>query len=88
MSPTARQRMKAKYAAAGIRVMVSAFGSTDQPVTSGANPVALGHKFAAFVKQYDLDGIDVDFEDFQAINKVSAPPVAVKSCERCRSTFL
>ena len=63
--------MKAEYAAAGIKVMISAFGSTDEPATSGADPVALGHKFASFVKQYDLDGIDVDFEDFPAIDKVS-----------------
>lgn len=62
--------MKADYAAAGIKVMVSAFGSSEVPTSSGADPVALAHKMAQFVKDYGLDGIDVDYEDFGAIGRV------------------
>ena len=42
--------------------MVSAFGSTDIPTTTGADPVATANTMAAWVKQYQLDGIDVDYE--------------------------
>lgn len=48
--------------------MVSAFGSTEQPTTSGLDPVQAANTMAAFVIQYGLDGIDVDYEDFSAIN--------------------
>lgn len=66
---TADQRtsIKSEYAAAGISLMVSAFGSTDVPTTSGVDPVAIANTMSAWVKQYDLDGIDVDYEDFDAM---------------------
>ncbi|KAF9507653.1 carbohydrate-binding module family 5 protein [Hydnum rufescens UP504] len=63
-----RTSSKDAYSAAGIKLMVSAFGSTDMPVTSGADPAATANTMAAWVKRYDLDGIDVDFEDFAAVN--------------------
>jgi chitinase len=67
MSASDRAKVKADYAAAGISVMVSAFGSTDAPTSAGADPVATANKMAAWVKQYDLDGIDIDYEDFDAV---------------------
>lgn len=48
--------------------MVSAFGSTDAPTSSGADPIATANTMAAWVKEFGLDGIDVDYEDFNAIN--------------------
>lgn len=48
--------------------MVSAFGSTDAPTSSGADPVATANTMAAWVKEFGLDGIDIDYEDFNAIN--------------------
>ncbi|KAI0705198.1 glycoside hydrolase family 18 protein [Cytidiella melzeri] len=67
---TAAQRttVKSQYSAAGIKLIVSAFGSTDVPTSTGADPVATANTFAAWVKQYDLDGIDVDYEDFNAFD--------------------
>ncbi|KII87370.1 glycoside hydrolase family 18 protein [Plicaturopsis crispa FD-325 SS-3] len=67
---TADQRtaVKTQYAAAGISLVVSVFGSTDTPVSSGADATATAQTIAAWVKQYDLDGVDVDFEDFAAMN--------------------
>lgn len=61
---TAAQRttVKAQYAAAGIKLIVSLFGSTDAPTSSGADPVATANTMAAWVKQYGLDGVDVDYE--------------------------
>lgn len=61
-----RSSIKSQYAAAGIKLMVSAFGSTDIPTTFGADPIATANTFAHWVKTYQLDGIDVDYEDFNA----------------------
>jgi hypothetical protein len=36
-----RATVKAQYAAAGIKLIVSAFGSTETPTTSGINPVTM-----------------------------------------------
>jgi hypothetical protein len=36
-----RATIKAQYAAAGIKLMVSAFGSSDVPTSSGVNPITM-----------------------------------------------
>lgn len=63
-SLTADQRstIKSQYNAAGVKLIVSAFGSSDAPTSAGADPIATANTMAAWVKQYDLDGIDVDYE--------------------------
>ncbi|KAL0953844.1 hypothetical protein HGRIS_005021 [Hohenbuehelia grisea] len=63
-----RQSVKSQYAAAGIKIIVSVFGATDAPTSTGADPIGTANTMAAWVKQFDLDGIDVDYEDFNAIN--------------------
>ena len=63
-----RSSVKAQYAAAGIKLMVTAFGDSNTPTTSGADPITTANTFAAWVIQNQLDGIDVDYEDFQAFN--------------------
>jgi hypothetical protein len=67
---TAAQRssIKSQYASAGIKLIVSVFGSTDVPTSTNADPIATANTMAAWVKQYDLDGIDVDYEDFNAFD--------------------
>ncbi|KIJ51813.1 glycoside hydrolase family 18 protein [Sphaerobolus stellatus SS14] len=67
---TAAQRstIKSQYAAAGIKLVVSLFGSTDAPTTSGANAITTANTMAAWVIQFGLDGVDVDYEDFTAVN--------------------
>lgn len=57
-----RSTLKSQYAAAGVKLMVSAFGSSDVPTSSGADPVATANTMAAWVKQFQLDGIDIDYE--------------------------
>ena len=42
--------------------MVAAFGSSNVPTTTGADPVATANNLANFVKEYCLDGVDVDYE--------------------------
>jgi len=67
---TADQRttIKNEYSAAGVRLIVSAFGSTSTPTSSGEDAIGTADSLAAWVKQYDLDGADVDYEDFNAFN--------------------
>ena len=69
LNDTQRSAIKSQYAAAGINLLVSAFGSTDIPTTSGVDPVATANSMAAWVRQYQLDGIDVDYEDLAAFEK-------------------
>ncbi|KAH9479369.1 hypothetical protein JR316_0007959 [Psilocybe cubensis] len=61
-----RTTIKSQYASAGIKLVVSVFGSTDVPTSTNADPIATANTMAAWVKQYQLDGIDVDYEDFNA----------------------
>ena len=42
--------------------MISAFGSTDAPTSNGADAVDTANQLAAFVKQWGLDGVDIDYE--------------------------
>ncbi|KAF8553089.1 glycoside hydrolase family 18 protein [Imleria badia] len=57
-----------EYNAAGISLIVAAFGTTEKPTSSGANAVTTANTMAAWVTQYGLNGIDVDYEDFTAFN--------------------
>ncbi|PFH51617.1 glycoside hydrolase family 18 protein [Amanita thiersii Skay4041] len=68
LTDSQRSTIKSQYAAAGIKIIVSLFGSTDAPTSTGADPVATANTMAAWVKQFNVDGVDVDYEDFNAIN--------------------
>ncbi|KAI0372704.1 glycoside hydrolase [Pilatotrama ljubarskyi] len=68
LSADDRSTVKSQYSAAGISLIVSAFGATDAPTSSGADPTSTANTMAAWVKQFDLDGIDVDYEDFNAMD--------------------
>lgn len=57
-----RASIKSQYAKAGIKLIVSAFGGTEQPTTKKEDPVATANTMAAWVIKYGLDGIDVDYE--------------------------
>ncbi|KAJ7623187.1 glycoside hydrolase family 18 protein [Roridomyces roridus] len=64
---TAAQRssVKTQFANAGIKLLVSAFGSTDVPTSTGVDPATT---MANFVVQWEFDGIDCDYEDFNAFD--------------------
>lgn len=49
-------------------MLISAFGSTDLPTTNGKNPNQEARKLANFVKNNNLDGVDVDFVDNNGMN--------------------
>ena len=46
--------------------MVSAFGATEHPTSTGYNPTTCANNLADFVLANDLDGIDIDYEDSAA----------------------
>ncbi|KAJ7230292.1 glycoside hydrolase family 18 protein [Mycena pura] len=62
-----RASIKAEYAAAGISLIVSAYGSGPVPTSGGDDPTAAANFIANYVKTNDLDGVDVDYEDFGAL---------------------
>ncbi|KAJ7649053.1 glycoside hydrolase, partial [Mycena polygramma] len=62
-----RASIKSQYAAAGISLIVSAFGSGPVPTSAGDDPTASANFIANYVKTYGLDGVDVDYEDFSAV---------------------
>ena len=63
-----RQKIKPEYNTADIKLVVSAFSLTKMPTTAGMDAASTMNKMAAWVKQYGLDGIDVDYEDLAAMN--------------------
>jgi len=68
LSASDRASIKSRYHAAGIKLVVSLFGSTEIPTTLGFNPVTTANTMGAWVKKYGLDGVDIDYEDFGAMN--------------------
>lgn len=58
------------YHDAGYVIMVSAFGATYNPTSS--DPTGECTKLANFVVQYNLDGIDLDYEDNDAMKRGEA----------------
>ncbi len=68
LSSAQQAAVVADYTAAGITLMVSAFGSTDAPTSSGEDPAACAQRLAAFVKDNSLAGVDIDYEDNAAFN--------------------
>lgn len=45
-----------------MNIIVSVFGSTDTPTSSGADPVQLANTMAQWVIEFGVDGVDVDYE--------------------------
>ncbi|KAK2460267.1 hypothetical protein APHAL10511_007656 [Amanita phalloides] len=61
--------IKSQYAGAGIKLLASAFGSTERPTTSGADPIAAANWMGKWVIDNQLDGIDVCYLDYEAFDK-------------------
>lgn len=55
----------ASFHGAGVKVLVSAFGSTDTPTACCPHTVATA--LAQFVRRNQLDGVDLDYEDNAAM---------------------
>ncbi|KAF8552691.1 glycoside hydrolase family 18 protein [Imleria badia] len=80
---TASQRAQyvQEYNAAGISLIVSGFGSTETPTSSGVDAVTSANDMAAWVIQYGVQGIDVDYEVLHlALSIMSADSVNRDYC--------
>lgn len=62
LSDSERSDILDDYHGAGISLMVSAFGATNAPTTLGADAEDTANTMAQWVKDFGVDGIDVDYE--------------------------
>lgn len=72
MSTSERKKIMKEYQDKGIKIMLGAMGDQDQPTSKKFNPKTSAEKLAAFVKKYGFDGVDIDYEDFNAFNHGTA----------------
>ncbi|KAK7451184.1 hypothetical protein VKT23_012516 [Stygiomarasmius scandens] len=77
-----RKSIKQKYKQAGIKIMASAFGATDAPTQQ--DPQAVAKKISDFVIKSELDGIDIDYEDFPAVDTGKAGDWLIKLTKALR----
>lgn len=61
--------LKKNFTRAGVKLLVSAFGATQNPTTAGYDPVDCANQLAKFVIDNQLDGVDIDWEDTGAFQK-------------------
>eukprot|EP01084_Bolivina_argentea_P259583 438048_1 len=61
-----RTSLKQLYHTNNIKILASCFGSTDFP--TGQNPITLGQTISTFIKTYQFDGVDIDWEDTKAFD--------------------
>lgn len=88
LKPAERKELVEEYNAHGIAVMFSVFGSEgaleeweldgmlipDRPTSFGVDAVVFAREVANFTKAYDFDGVDIDYEDFAAVDLGTALP--------------
>lgn len=60
-SETIRANIKQIFNSNGIKLMISAFGATETPTSSGINATDCAIRLAEFVTSNNLDGVDVDW---------------------------
>jgi len=56
------------YHSAGKKVLISCFGATEFPTSQGLNPVTTAQQIAQFVITNQFDGVDLDYEDNNAMD--------------------
>ncbi|KAJ7137621.1 glycoside hydrolase family 18 protein, partial [Mycena crocata] len=85
LSESQRTDIKSQYAAAGIKLIVSAFGETEKPTTNGADAKDTAIAMAKWVKDNAVDGIDVDYEDFDAMSAGNAEDWVIEFTSQLRT---
>jgi len=75
----------AAYHASNISVAISAFGATDFPTSQGANPEQVATSLAQFVIDTNLDGVDLDYEDNDAMNAGKGEDWVIRCTTKLRS---
>ncbi|KAG9312386.1 glycoside hydrolase family 18 protein [Chiua virens] len=81
LSHSQRQKYVQEYNAAGISLIVSAFGETEAPTTNGHDPVDIANKLSSWVFQYGLQG---DFGAFDG-SSGSAEPWVISLTRQLRT---
>jgi GH18 family chitinase len=61
--------LKKNFTNNGVKLLVSAFGSTQSPTSAGVDAKDCATKLAAFVIENQFDGVDIDWEDTPAFQK-------------------
>ena len=64
-----RTNLKKRYKEKGVKLMVSAFGATEMPTTEGRSAIDCAVELGQYVKENDLDGVDIDWEDTAAFQQ-------------------
>ncbi|KDN50379.1 glycoside hydrolase family 18 protein [Tilletiaria anomala UBC 951] len=73
-SKSVQKKYKQAYNDAGVKLMVSAFGASDKPQSSGRNAVDVATSIAKFVIDNNLDGVDIDYEEEDLFDHGKALP--------------
>ncbi|PWN29301.1 glycoside hydrolase [Jaminaea rosea] len=81
-----RKKIKKAYNDAGIKLMVSAFGATDTPQTGAGlgNATKTANRLADFVRKYNFDGVDVDYEEMDHFAQGKSVPWLVTLTKQLR----
>ncbi|UZJ54144.1 hypothetical protein CBS101457_003464 [Exobasidium rhododendri] len=80
-----RRAIVQAYNNAGIRLGVSVFGETSKPQSTGNDPLVLANTIAAFVIKYGLQGVDVDYEEYDLFTQVLATKWLIPFTRQLRS---
>lgn len=56
-----QKNLKKKYNEGGVKILISAFGATQFPTTAGVDPIDCARRLGAFVRDNNLDGVDIDW---------------------------
>ena len=82
-----RSNLLKAYHSNGAKVLISAFGATSFPTSSGISAKACGENLARFVIDMQLDGVDLDYEDNTAMEKGTAIPWLIEMVDAMVKTF-
>ena len=82
-----RKNLLKLYHDNGVNVLISAFGSTSFPTSYGISATACGENLAQFVIDMKLDGVDLDYEDNQAMNEGKAIPWLIEMTDAMVKKF-
>ncbi|KAI9638613.1 glycoside hydrolase family 18 protein [Dioszegia hungarica] len=80
-----RRKILDEYHAAGIALMMAYGGDTEAPVTRVTDPVKTATDIAAYVKEYELDGVDVNYEELRAFSLGTAEAWVISFHKTLRS---
>ena len=82
-----RANLVNEYHKNGVKILVSAFGGTSFPTSQGIPARACGENLAQFVIDMQLDGVDLDYEDNDAMEAGTAVPWLIEMTDAMVKKF-